>query len=140
MNQFSVNLVSVVATPREIDKLIKNNERTRLNLLSETADHAYSDDMPHTKRLQSRDIGLVRDPVRRDRMLLAVPRQKSDTPAAQFTYNYGSGRLSVGSFRLDGLGDYKPRKFTEARSADNSNERNFPGGERLPALLARGSK
>ncbi len=140
MNQFSVNLVGVVATPCEIDELIGNNERARLNLLSKTADHARSDDMPHAERLQGYEIGLVRNLVRRDRMFLAVPWQKSDTPAAQLAYNYRSGRLSVGSFLLDGVGDYEPRQFTETRSADNSNERILPGGERLPALLARGPR
>jgi len=82
MNQFSVNLVGIITTPREIDELIGNNKRARLDLLSETADYARADDMPHAKRLQSREIGLVRNFMWRDCMLPAVSWQKSETPAA----------------------------------------------------------
>jgi hypothetical protein len=140
MNQFSVNLIGVVSTPSEIDELIENNERARLYLLSEAADHACSDDMPHAEQLQSREIGLVRNFVRRDRMFFAVSRQKSDTPAAKFAYDYRSGRLPVGSFLLDGIGNYESWQFTETRSADNSNKQILSGGELLLVLSARESR
>lgn len=107
MNQFSVNLIGVVATPSEINELIENNERAGLNLLSETADHARAHDMSYPKQLQRREIGFVRNPMRRDCVLLAVSRQKSDTPAAQFANDYGSGWLPIGSFPLDDLDDFE---------------------------------
>ena len=73
-------------------------------------------------------------------MLPAVSRQKSDAPAAKFAYDYRSGRLPVGSFRLDGIGDHEPRQFTETRSADNSNKQILSGGELLLVLSARESR
>jgi len=113
VNQFSVNLIGVVATPRKIDKLVGNNERARLYLFSETADHARADNVPYAERLQRREIGLVWNFMWRDCMLPAVSWQKSDTSTAQFAHDDRRRRLSVRSFRLDGIGDREPRQFTE---------------------------
>ena len=140
MNQIAVNLIGVVATPSEINELIENDERARLDLLSETADHARADDMPYAQRLQRREIGFVRNLVRRDRMLFAMSRQKCNTPAAQFAYDDRRGWFSVRSLYLDGFDNRESRQFTETRSADNTNERVLRCGECLSALLARGSR
>lgn len=140
MNESAVNLKRIVATPCEIDELIGNHECAGLNLLSETAHYARPDHMPHAKRLQCREIRLVRNLVRRNRMLRAMSRQKSDMPVAQFANADRSGRFPVGSFCLDVFRDSQSRQRAETRSADNSNEWFLLGGWRLLVLLTGESR
>lgn len=140
VNQFPVNLMSIVSTPRQIDELIKNNERARLNPLSETADYARPDHLLNADRFQRREIRLVGNLVRRNRMLHSVSGQKSDTPAAQFADDDWSRRLTVRRFHLDGFSNRQFRQSAETRPADDSKKRILLGGERLLVLSVRESR
>ena len=84
VNNLGVNLKCVVATPREIDELIRNYKCPGFNRFSETAYYACTDHVLHAKRFQRSKICFVWNFVRWNRMLETMSRQKSDTPAAQF--------------------------------------------------------
>lgn len=140
VDQLTINFVGVVSTPRKIDELIKHNERARLDFLSETANHACSDYLPHADRFQRREIRLVRNSVRRNRMFFSVSWQKSDAPAAQFADYDWSGWLTVRCPHLNGFSNRQFRELAETRPADDSNKRILLGEEHPPVLLVRKSR
>ena len=93
----------VPAVPGAIDELVADDERAELEVGAQRARRARPDDPPDADLAEGPEVGAVGDPVRRQLVLRAVPRQECDLLAAELAEGDGRGRLPVRRVELDGL-------------------------------------
>ena len=84
------------AAARPVDELVADDELTQLELGLERAGGVRADDPPHAQLAHRPDVRPVRDRVRRQLVLQAVPRQERDSAARDLADGEGRGRLPKG--------------------------------------------
>ena len=104
---------------RVVDDLLRHDQRAWTHIGMDSSDRVDAEDAARAKVVQCLHVGAIVDPVRRQRVLLAMPREKGQPLAAKVPQHDRTRRRTERRCHVAPLHAFESRKAVQAGAADD---------------------